>query len=416
MRFSILIFFVLSAAFLKAQNYSIKASVLLWVETQESPASITLNWIADPDATNYYVFRKTKSATSWGSFIANVSKDSTRYVDKNVEVGKGYEYRVSKVSSVSNGFGYVYAGIKLPETDSRGSILLLVDSLVNVRLKTEIDIWKADVSNESWNVLTYVPTSKNTVVEIRTKIADLKRSNPDLKSVFILGHVKVPYSGDIAPDGHTDHVGAWPCDSYYGELDGTWTDVIVDDVSAGRAANKNIPGDGKFDQSSLPSDVDLEVGRVDFFNMPAFSKSEIELLRSYLNKNHRWRTGQINAVRRGIVLDNFNFAGEAFGQSGMKNFSAFFGPSNVEYGNYRDSLLKKSYLWSFGAGGGWYEGAGGISTTQNMAVDSLQSVFTFLFGSYFGDWDSPNNFLRAALASGTILSNAWSGRPLWSMQ
>ena len=50
-----------------------------------------------------------------------------------------------------------------------------------------------------------------------------------------------------------------------------------------------------------------------------------------------------------------------------------------------------------------------------MAVDSLQSVFTFLFGSYFGDWDSPDNFLRAALASGTILSNAWSGRPLWSM-
>ena len=192
MRFSILLFFVLSAAFLKAQNYSIKASVLIWVETQESPASITLNWIADPDATNYYVFRKTKSATSWGSFIANVSKDSTRYVDKNVEVGKGYEYRVSKVSPVSNGFGYVYAGIKLPETDSRGSILLLVDSLVNVSLKTEIDIWKADVSNESWNVLTYVPTSKNTVGEIRTKIADLKRYKPDLRSVFILGHVKEP--------------------------------------------------------------------------------------------------------------------------------------------------------------------------------------------------------------------------------
>lgn len=416
MRFPILLFFLfVCTVSIKAQNYSIKASVLLWVETQEAPASITLNWIADPDATNYYVFRKTKSATTWGNFIANVSKDSTRYVDKNIEVGKGYEYRVSKVSPVSNGFGYVYAGIKLPETDSRGSILLLVDSLVNVRLKTEIETWKSDVSNESWNVLTYVPSAKNTVVEIRTKIADLKRTNPDLKSIFILGHVKVPYSGDIAPDGHSDHIGAWPCDSYYGELDGSWTDVNVNDVSAGRAANKNIPGDGKFDQSSLPSDVDLEVGRVDFYDMPAFTKSEIELLRAYLNKNHKWRTGQINAVKRGIVLDNFNFAGEAFGQSGMRNFSSFFGPSNVEYGNYRDSLLKKSYLWSYGAGGGWYEGAGGISTTQNMAVDSLQSVFTFLFGSYFGDWDSPNNFLRAALASGTILSNAWSGRPLWSM-
>ena len=67
-------------------------------------------------------------------------------------------------------------------------------------------------------------------------------------------------------------------------------------------------------------------------------------------------------------------------------------------------------------GGGWYEGAGGISTTQNMAVDSLQGIFTFLFGSYFGDWDSPNNFMRSALGSGTILTCAWAGRPGWQMQ
>ncbi len=34
-----------------------------------------------------------------------------------------------------------------------------------------------------------------------------------------------------------------------------------------------------------------------------------------------------------------------------------------------------------------------------------------LFGSYFGDWDSQNNFLRAPLAQGQILTNVWSGRP-----
>ena len=49
-----------------------------------------------------------------------------------------------------------------------------------------------------------------------------------------------------------------------------------------------------------------------------------------------------------------------------------------------------------------------------MVTDSLQGVFTCLFGSYFGDWDSQNNLLRSALASGTVLTNAWSGRPNWT--
>jgi hypothetical protein len=40
-------------------------------------------------------------------------------------------------------------------------------------------------------------------------------------------------------------------------------------------------------------------------------------------------------------------------------------------------------------------------------------VFTILFGSYFGDWDSQNNLMRSALAQGKILTCAWGGRPHW---
>lgn len=412
----IFVFFCLSILSISAQNHSIKSSVQIWVDLSEMPDHLILNWTRDPDATNYYVYRKTKMATSWGAILGNLPKDSLRFVDKNVEIGKAYEYRVSKVSSTGNGFGYVYAGMNVPPTEWKGSILLVVDSAISKNLKTEIDILKSDLANEAWNVIQYIPSARNSVVDIRTRISEIKSFNPDLKTVFLLGHIKVPYSGNIAPDGHSpDHVGAWPSDTYYADINGVWTDVIVDNAGANRAENKNIPGDGKFDQYNIPSDVDLEVGRVDFFNMPAFSKNETALTRAYLNKNHMWRTGQIKAERRGIVLDNFNFAGEAFGQTGIRNFSVFFGPSKVEYGNYRDSLRKKSYLCSYGAGPGSYTSAGGISTTLNMTTDSLQTVFTFLFGSYFGDWDSQNNFLRAALASGTVLTNAWAGRPHWSI-
>ena len=48
-----------------------------------------------------------------------------------------------------------------------------------------------------------------------------------------------------------------------------------------------------------------------------------------------------------------------------------------------------------------------------FARNDSKAVFTLMFGSYFGDWDNPDNLLRAPLA-GTAnslgLTNAWSGR------
>ncbi len=40
-------------------------------------------------------------------------------------------------------------------------------------------------------------------------------------------------------------------------------------------------------------------------------------------------------------------------------------------------------------------------------------MFYMLFGSFFGDWDSPDNFLRAPLATKFGLEDCWAGRPYW---
>ncbi|MBK9194206.1 MAG: hypothetical protein IPO17_04285 [Flavobacteriales bacterium] len=46
-------------------------------------------------------------------------------------------------------------------------------------------------------------------------------------------------------------------------------------------------------------------------------------------------------------------------------------------------------------------GASNVAITDDYAnTVALGSVFNMSFGSYFGDWDNKNNFLRAALASG----------------
>jgi hypothetical protein len=41
-------------------------------------------------------------------------------------------------------------------------------------------------------------------------------------------------------------------------------------------------------------------------------------------------------------------------------------------------------------------------------------VFTLIFGSWLGDWDHEDNFMRSILAAPTCtLATAWSGRPHW---
>src|SRR5690606_8841470 len=124
----------------------------------------------------------------------------------------------------------------------------------------------------------------------------------------------VPYSGDLFPDGHPNHKGAWPADVFYADMDGVWTDHLVTSTNAERQVNWNLPNDGKYDQSQIPSSLELMLGRVDLHNMTCYAnkpqaRSELDLMRQYLNKNHAFRTGQMSVQRRGLICDNFSDKG-----------------------------------------------------------------------------------------------------------
>ena len=90
-------------------------------------------------------------------------------------------------------------------------------------------------------------------------------------NLYLLGNIPVPYSGLMAPDGHSpDHVGAWPADVFYADFDGEWADESINSSGASRVENKNIPGDGKFDKSQNDADIKYPVGRIDFYNLTSF--------------------------------------------------------------------------------------------------------------------------------------------------
>ena len=314
-------------------------------------------------------------------------------------------------------YGYIYAGNRLPPVHNRGGIILLIEASVRLPIAPEIDRLQLDLVRDGWK--TYIETASMTesVTDIRSRIQALYQANPEINSVFIIGHVPVPYSGEIAPDTHFEnHEGAWAADVYYGELNGNWTDELVSNTSAQFEYNHNVPGDGRFDQDSIPTAVELAVGRVDFFDMPAFADSEIELLRKYFQKNHLYRNAFYDIPRRALIDDNFGNTFAAPAASGWRNFSTMFGAENIAVSDYFSTLSSTAgYLWSYGCGSGSHISAEGIGSTQDFANAELNTVFTMLFGSQFGDWDNTNNFLRAPLASGLTLTNCWAGSPPWTL-
>ncbi|MFK7806461.1 MAG: T9SS type A sorting domain-containing protein [Saprospiraceae bacterium] len=321
-------------------------------------------------------------------------------------------------------YGFIYSGIQLPAQEDRGEILLLVDSSYLLPLETELLTLQMDFIRDGWLVSMQGISINEPVTEVRSKIQTVYNlstgggqggNSSTLKAVYLLGHIPVPYSGNIYPDTHSEnHQGAWSADSYYGEMNGNWTDEVADITTAFFERNHNVPGDGKFDQDSIPTKLELQVGRVDLSNLSDFTLSEIELTRQYLNKAHQFKLGSIEVNRRALIDDNFGQAFAAPAASGWRNFAPMFGHESVAELDYFETMSEESYLWSYGCGSGSHVSASGIGTTEDFAADSLLSVFTMLFGSQFGDWDNSNNFLRAPLAQGLTLTNVWAGSPPWT--
>jgi len=413
---SILILLVLLGVEAFSQS-PVNQTIQLTTTVQKNKPSITFSWNSIAGAVSFNVYRKLKTTIAWGPAIATLAANATGFVDSNISIGTGYEYKLRELGS-DTAVTYVYAGIEVPVTEARGKMILLVDSTFVDSLRTELWQLQTDLIGDGWTVIRKNIGRNDTVPNVKRIIKNIYYSDTtNVKSVFIFGHVPVPYSGDINPDGHPDHLGAWPCDDFYADVDSAWTDVTVNDVSAARMQNWNVPGDGKWDQDSI-SEVKLEVGRVDLSNLPSFPSTETQLLRQYIRKDHNFKFKLINPTRQALVCDNFqSYNLEYFASTGWRNFAALFNAPNVSEndGGYFSQMSAQSYLFSYGCGGGTFTSASGIGSTSNFVTDSIRSVFTMLFGSYFGDWDSQDDFLRAPLASkGWTLTDCWAGRPYWN--
>lgn len=398
--------------------------------------SICLVWPANEHRIELRLARRvyTNRPSAWQNWteIHAVTSQATAsgassYCDTNVSGGVYYEYRLAvlitnydcnyRTTSPYWYYQHISTGTEVPLRDQRGKLVLLVESGIAAPLATEISRLEQDLRGDGYRVFRHdVAAAEVTAPGWKTNVANTKAlirndymtdTNADW-AIFIVGHVPISYSGLSSPGSHSENFGAHSADWYYADMDeSAWTDTTANDTSGEFSAQHNVPGDGKFDQTYAPTAPELRIGRIDLRNMPAFAKSEVELLRQYLDRDHAWRHKQFTVRYLGIINSNNNggliYRGQPVDSHDI--YASFFGgTNNTILGAWLKDAASptNSYLLASSSGNGEYTHDLQIGWTADFAATNLYAVFTTMYGSYYGDWDSTvltNVVLLAPLAS-----------------
>lgn len=384
-----------------------------------NPPAVLLTW--ENQSPSDIILRRRIKGQAGNTWVELINAPETLldgHFDLGLSGGETYEYALERKTGSITANGYAYANFFTPVVDKRGKILVFIDSITADQLGADLITFKNDLRGEGWQTVSIKTGNSTTVQWVKNQIVNAFNADPNnVKAVLLIGNTPIPYSGSNAWDGQPDHQGAWPCDAYYGDVNGTWTDNSINISNTSRLANRNVPGDGKFDQNQLPSAMELMVGRLDFRRLSAatFGMPPVELLRRYLIKNHLFRTGQYMVPRRALVDDHLGWSnGDAFAADGYRNAYPLTDTDQVLAGDFLGQSSGQNFLLGYGAGtAGTYSSAGGIGSSADVAAASVNVVFTSLFGDYFGDWDFETNPLMPSLlaAQGGVLTCIWSGRP-----
>lgn len=314
MRYLLLILIILwSVQLLNAQitngfDFAIEGQTLCLAEVTitQSPPSATLHFLDAAlntgDPTSVYRRPLYGDGTDWVLQVSNLPAGTLSWTDTNVSIGDLWEYQVRRSNSGGDAIGYAMASIYHDQTDYRGQIILLMADNIQNHLPAEVIRLKKDITTDGWYINELVVPKGATdfndganVVSIKNLITNIYNAAPVLdkpKILFVLGHVPLPRMGLIGqtPDDHDENAGARGSDSYYADLDGIFTDVGTHNVGLTDPLQHNIPGDFRWDQDNIPSELEMAFGRVSFHHIETGTfAEEIDGMKTYLDKLHAHR-------------------------------------------------------------------------------------------------------------------------------
>lgn len=431
--------------------YHTRDAVVLSAAVSTTSPAVHLRWF-DLSGGPVAVRRRAAGDAGWVVLTNRHSGLSFTDHDPALQPGQTYEYEVGPRTTL--------VSLQGPPVTRRGRVIVLVEQSVARDLAGELEQLRSDLVGDGWTVVQreaprhdYNTWAKQAInpeyLENLQRIKQLIQSEyaaapAETRAVFLIGHITIPYSGVGYEDGHFDMNGAWPADAWYGDMDGVWSDQVMN--TGNNIANpirRNVPGDGKLDPPNFrqyiatpggTNGVELAVGRIDFARLPAFGRrSELERLRQYLQKAHRYRFKELrfgSGVRVGTYFYSpFSPIGRSLNQNALLIGSRLDGLGSISHGDAFQSA--GPYLWAMQGGYGAYDTLHnarqaaidqGVTpvTTAALAAGEIKPhvAFYLLKGSYFGDWNNyQNDLLKALLAlPDSGLAAFWTYDTLWRFE
>ncbi len=395
-------------------NEKARYNNLVTADASVDPPQIRLVFPGLPDRP-VKLSRRTIASNSFDVLLDNYR--GTSWTDSTVAAGEIYEYLIEPAfqhnhSSYWNRMVVASTGARTKDPD--GILAVVVDETLRTRIQPALEASIRNWVEDGWRPVVIeaprhdddAPHTVNTpkVLALKQKLKDLNnRSGGKLQSIVLVGHVVIPYSGRVNPDGHFFR--PWEVDFYYGDIvgDEKWTDREVDSEAV---QGRRIAGDGIWDPFRFPTPLEVPVGRIDFANLPAFRESETELLEEYLRKSIEYRSGSMTFPLKTAGFSSFPHKSltDTTYLSLTRNAGPIVGDSLDSIFEFNFFKKPEPYLFGVQLGAGNYDVISNgnpshviRSTDFARNRDLHRTAFMILDGSYFGNWNTRNNFLRSAL-------------------
>lgn len=159
-------------------------------------------------------------------------------------------------------------------------LIVVYQNLYNPATREPFMTYIDDLESEDWSVKLITATNNDDHVAMRDYL-NRECNDNYIQGVFFIGGLAVAwYEMPVTNnDGDTTGWHYFPCDLYYMDIDGDWTDKHRDN--------------GIYDNRSGLIEVDIWVGRLYTPTMTFHDVTETQLVIRYLQKNHDYRRGKL---------------------------------------------------------------------------------------------------------------------------
>jgi hypothetical protein len=268
-------------------------------------------------------------------------------------------------------------------------LVLVVEDSLYPSIKTKLQRFVSELGAEGWTVLVSRFLS-GTPQGLRSFLRTRYREKGGLAGAVFIGDI--PYvvyeMMEDWNDGNGRQYDDFPCDLYYMDVDGVWSDSLSD--------GSVQPNNGKYDTRSGDIGLEIWVGRLQTSNLTCLG-TEAGVLNNYFEKNHLFRTGALRTKPAALVYDDDDWTTMGTGdRTNLKKVLAataeVSAPESTTAADYKGSRLPANLEFIYTRSHGWPGGHG--------YYRSAKSIFDYVLCADYQTINPPALFYSLFVCSG----------------